>query len=61
MERMWRRLGHGLGKYWWAVLGGVVVITAALSFGAIQIEFATGQDVFLETAARSVLAGLTAP
>ncbi|MFT5203287.1 MAG: putative RND superfamily exporter protein, partial [Candidatus Aldehydirespiratoraceae bacterium] len=47
MERMWRRLGHGLGKYWWAVLGGVVVITAALSFGATQIEFATGQDSYL--------------
>lgn len=47
MERMWRSLGLNLGRYWYLVLGAVVVITGVLAIGATQIEFATGQDSYL--------------
>ena len=50
MERMWRSLGLNLGKYWYAVLGVVIVITVVLAtLGASQIEFATGQDSYLNS------------
>ncbi len=55
MERIWRGLGTGLGKYWWAVLGGVVVITAVLSIGASRIEFATGQDSYLNPESQAAI------
>jgi uncharacterized protein len=47
MEKFWRNAGVQLGKYWYAVLALVVVITGLLSFGAAQLEFATGQDSYL--------------
>lgn len=47
MESIWRRAGVLLGKYWYAVVGVFVVITVVLSFGLRQIEFATGQDSYL--------------
>ena len=46
---MWRQLGMGLGKYWWAVGLAVLAITGVLAIGATQIEFATGQDSYLNT------------
>ncbi len=47
MERFWRRTGVALGKHWKIVAAVVVVITVVLGLGARQIEFATGQDSYL--------------
>ena len=47
METFWRRAGVQLGKYWYAVLALVVAITGLLSFGLSQLEFATGQESYL--------------
>jgi predicted RND superfamily exporter protein len=47
MEQFWRSAGFSLGKYWYLVVAAVLVITGVLSFGARQIEFATGQDSYL--------------
>ncbi|MEM7139837.1 MAG: MMPL family transporter [Actinomycetota bacterium] len=55
MEQMWRKLGLNLGKYWYAVLGAVVVITGVLAIGASQIEFATGQDSYLNEDSQEAL------
>ena len=49
MERFWRTIAVGLGKYWWAVGLAVLAITGVLAIGATQIEFATGQDSYLNT------------
>jgi predicted RND superfamily exporter protein len=49
MERFWRAVAVGLGKYWWAVGLAVLAITGVLAIGATQIEFATGQDSYLNT------------
>ncbi|MEZ5380760.1 MAG: MMPL family transporter [Microthrixaceae bacterium] len=47
MERFWRASGIQLGKYWWAVLGAMLAITALLGLGLPKLEFATGQDSYL--------------
>jgi hydrophobe/amphiphile efflux-3 (HAE3) family protein len=47
MEQFWRTAGLQLGKQWKAVIAVVVVITGVLAIGATQIEFATGQDSYL--------------
>lgn len=47
MERFWRWLGIALGKYWIVVTAVIVVITGVLALGARNIEFATGQDSYL--------------
>lgn len=47
MNSFWRSAAVALGKYWYAVLGGMLVITLLLSFGLRQLEFATGQDSYL--------------
>ncbi|MDE0801742.1 MAG: MMPL family transporter [Acidimicrobiales bacterium] len=47
MEKLWRNAGVQLGKYWYAVVALAVVITGLLSFGLTQLEFATGQDSYL--------------
>lgn len=47
MEQFWRNAGVQLGKYWYAVLALAVAITGLLSFGLTQLEFATGQDSYL--------------
>src|SRR5215210_2303500 len=49
MERFWRKLGFNLGAHWKIVLLVVVVITVLLGIGATQIEFATGQDSYLNS------------
>ncbi len=49
MEQFWRKAGIQLGKYWYAVLALAVAITGMLSFGLSQLEFATGQDSYLNT------------
>ena len=47
MEQFWRSVGLQLGKQWKIVIAAVVVVTAVLALGARQIEFATGQDSYL--------------
>ncbi|MEZ5217721.1 MAG: MMPL family transporter [Ilumatobacteraceae bacterium] len=47
MEQFWRWLGTALGKYWKIVALVVVAITVVLGLGARNIEFATGQDSYL--------------
>jgi hydrophobe/amphiphile efflux-3 (HAE3) family protein len=47
MEQFWRATGIALGKHWKIVAAVVVVITIVLGLGARQIEFATGQDSYL--------------
>ncbi|MGE5211583.1 MAG: efflux RND transporter permease subunit, partial [Acidobacteriota bacterium] len=47
MESFWRWLGVALGKYWKIVMAVVALITVVLGFAARNIEFATGQDSYL--------------
>ena len=47
MESFWRGAGIQLGKHWKIVIAAVVVITAVLAIGLTQVEFATGQDSYL--------------
>ncbi len=47
MEQFWRNAGVQLGKQWKAVLAVVIVVTGVLGIGAARIEFATGQDSYL--------------
>ncbi len=47
MEQFWRNTGIQLGKQWKAVFVVMLVITGVLSLGASKIEFATGQDSYL--------------
>lgn len=47
MEQFWRNTGVQLGKHWKAVIVVMVVITGVLAYGATRIEFATGQDSYL--------------
>jgi hypothetical protein len=47
MERFWRATGVALGKHWKIVAIVVVLITAVLAVGGSKIEFATGQDSYL--------------
>ena len=47
MESFWRSVGVQLGKQWKFVLAIVVAITVVLGIGATRIEFATGQDSYL--------------
>ncbi len=49
MEPMWRRAGVLLGKYWLVVLGAVLVISAIVVPGLSRLEFATGQDSYLNS------------
>ena len=47
MESFWRGAGVQLGKHWKIVLAAVAAITVVLGIGATRIEFATGQDSYL--------------
>jgi len=47
MERFWRWLGVTLGKQWKLVAAIVVLITVLLGLGGRNVEFATGQDSYL--------------
>ena len=47
MESFWRRAGVQLGKQWKVVAAAVVVVTVLLGVGLTRIEFATGQDSYL--------------
>jgi uncharacterized protein len=47
MESFWRWLGVALGKYWKVVAAVVTLITLVFVIGARNIQFATGQDSYL--------------
>jgi hydrophobe/amphiphile efflux-3 (HAE3) family protein len=47
MEQFWRNTGIQLGKQWKIVFVVMLVITGVLALGASKIEFATGQDSYL--------------
>ena len=47
MESFWRSAGVQLGKQWKIVLAVVVAITVVFGIGATRINFATGQDSYL--------------
>jgi hydrophobe/amphiphile efflux-3 (HAE3) family protein len=48
MEQRWRSLAVAVGKHWKVVAAVVAVISAALvALGATRLEFATGQDSYL--------------
>ena len=47
MESFWRNAGIQLGKHWKIVAAVFVAITAILGIGLTQVEFATGQDSYL--------------
>ena len=47
MEQFWRRSGVALGKHWKIVGLVVVAVSALLLLGLRQLEFATGQDSYL--------------
>ena len=47
MELIWRNLGIQLGKQWKTVIVVMLIITGVLAIGATRIEFATGQDSYL--------------
>ena len=47
MESFWRATGVQLGRRWKAVAATLVVVTALLAIGLTQVEFATGQDSYL--------------
>ncbi len=49
MEHFWRWLGVALGKHWKIVVAVVVLITVVLGVGARNIDFATGQDSYLNS------------
>jgi hypothetical protein len=48
MARIWRRTATALGRRWPIVIATVVVVTALMTFGLRRLEFATGQDSYLD-------------
>ena len=47
MRKFWSWLGLNLGKHWIIVLTTGAVLTVGLGFGITKLEFATGQDSYL--------------
>jgi len=47
VEKIWRKLGYTLGRRWVVVVIAFAVVTAILGVGATNLEFATGQDSYL--------------
>jgi len=48
MEQRWRDLGWNLGRHWKLVVLAFVVLTVVIGLGARNLEFATGQDSYLD-------------
>ena len=49
MERFWRTLGAALGRRWRLVLLVTLLLTGGLAYGFSRVEFATGQDSYLNS------------
>jgi uncharacterized protein len=56
MEAMWRRLGRTLSHRTARVLAVVVLVTVALAPGLASLDFATGQDSYLEASDPAAIA-----
>ena len=48
MDRMWHRIGRALSLHTIVVLGVVVAVTGLLAGGLARLNFATGQDSYLD-------------
>ena len=59
MERFWRTAAVRLGKHWTLVLLGCLGITAALAVGLTRLEFATGQDSYLDADTQAAIDNVT--
>ena len=55
MEGFWTKLGSTLGRRWKLVTLVIVVLTAAIGIGFSQVEFATGQDSYLDSKSQTAL------
>jgi uncharacterized protein len=55
MEQFWRNAGIQLGKRWKVVVVVMGVISGVLALGAAKIEFATGQDSYLNPDSQTAL------
>ncbi len=49
MEQLWRRIGQALASNTKAVLAVCAVVTAVTAIGLTNLEFATGQDSYLDS------------
>ena len=52
VEAFWRSFAVTLGKRWTTVAVVVGVVTVVLGIGATRVEFATGQDSYLNPDSR---------
>jgi hypothetical protein len=59
MERIWRRAATALGRRWPIVAAVIVVVTALMSFGLRRLEFATGQDSYLDRHSQTAVDNVT--
>jgi uncharacterized protein len=55
MHEFWRATGFRLGKHWRWVLVAVVLVTVVLAPGLGRLEFATGQDSYLNPASEAAV------
>lgn len=55
MEQFWRSLGPTLGRRWPIVLVATLALTAVVGVGFSQVEFATGQDSYLDSESQVAL------
>ncbi|MEZ5168948.1 MAG: MMPL family transporter [Acidimicrobiales bacterium] len=55
MEQFWRGLGLHLGKRWYVVLVTVLALTGILSIGLSKLEFATGEDSYLNSDSQAAI------
>jgi len=52
MVAMWRKMGEALSTAPWVTLGVVAVVTVVLGFGLTRLDFATGQDSYINEGSR---------
>lgn len=55
MEARWRSFGNLLGRRWPIVVAALLLATVVLGVGARSIEFATGQDSYLDSSSQTAI------